>query len=115
MHHWFEDKRQRGAGRLAVAGFALALWLATLALATSPQLHQRLHKDSQDPHHYCLFTQLNQHSLLATFAPRVAAEPPHLGALAPFIFASRSIPSFDQAVCHGRAPPSKLSHIAVVG
>jgi hypothetical protein len=111
----FADKRLRNAGRFAVAGFALALWLATIALAASPQLHNWFHRDSQDPHHYCVFTQLNQHSLLATFAPTVAAEPPQLAALAPFTFAAESIPSFDYAVSHGRAPPSPFSSIAVVG
>jgi hypothetical protein len=115
VHHWFADKRSRSAGRFAVAGFALALWLATVALAASPQLHHWLHKDSQSPHHYCLSTQLNQHLLLAAFAPTVAAEPPQLTAQASFIFASESIPSFDYAVSHGRAPPSLFSSSAVVG
>jgi hypothetical protein len=100
---------------LAAAGFALALWLTTVALTASPQLHHWLHKDSQDPHHVCLVTLLSQHSLLATSAPTVAAEPPQLAAQAPFIFSSESIPSFDYAVSHGRAPPSLFSSSAVVG
>lgn len=115
MRLWLADKRSRSVGRLAVAGFALALWLASVALAASPQLHHWLHQDSQDPHHYCLSTQLNQHSLLATFTPAVAAEPPQLTAPVLFIFASESISSFDYAVNHGRAPPLLFSRSAVVG
>jgi hypothetical protein len=115
VYQSFADKRPRSAGKIAVAGFALVLWLATVALAASPQLHHLLHKDSQDPHHYCLFTQLNQHSLLATLAPAVAAEPPQLAPQAPFIFASESIPGFDYAVSLGRAPPFLFSSNAVVG
>jgi len=112
---WLTDKRFRSAGRFAAAGFALALWLATVALAASPQLHHWLHKDAQDPHHYCLFTELNEHLLLAAFAPTVAAEPPQLAAQAQFIFASESLPSFDYTVSRGRAPPSLFSSSAVVG
>ena len=115
MQLWLADKRTRSAGRFAVAGFALTLWLATIAIAASPQLHHWLHKDSQDPHHYCLFTQVNHHSLPATFAPTVAAEPPQLGAPVPFISPSESVPSFDYAVSHGRAPPHVFSSIAVAG
>ena len=115
MHRWFSEKRPCSAGKFAVAGFVLGLWLATVALVAAPQLHHRLHKDSADPQHYCLFTQLNQHSLLATFAPAVAAEPPQLPALAPLLFASESLPSFDYVVSQDRAPPSLLSFIAVVG
>jgi hypothetical protein len=115
VRSWLTYKRPRSVRTFAVVGFALALWLAIVALAASPQLHHWLHKDSQDPHHYCLFTQLNQHLLLAAFAPTVAAEPPQLAARAPFIFASASIPSFDYAVSHGRAPPSLSSSRAVVG
>jgi hypothetical protein len=115
VHVWLAHKRSRTTGRIAAAGLALALWLATVALAASPELHHWLHKDSQDPSHYCLFTQLNQHLLLAALAPTVAAEPPQFAAQAPFIFAPESIPSFDYAVSHGRAPPSLFSSIAVVG
>ena len=115
LHRWLADKRPCSAGKFAVAGFVLALWLATVALAAAPQLHHWLHRDSGDPQHYCLFTQLNQHSLLATFAPAVAAEPPQLPALAALIFASESLPSFDYAVSQGRAPPSLFSFLAVVG
>ena len=115
MRLWFADKRSRSAGRFAVAGFVLVLWLATVALEASPQLHHLLHKDSQDPDHHCLFTQLNQHFLLATFAPAVAVEPPPLPAEAPPILCAESVPSFDYAVSQGRAPPCLFSSSAVVG
>lgn len=115
MRLWLAFKRHPSGGRLAVAGFALALWLATVALAACPQLHHWLHKDSQNQHHYCLFTQLNQDSLLATFAPGVAPEQPQFTSHALFLSASEPLPSFDYAVSHGRAPPSLFSSRAVVG
>jgi hypothetical protein len=115
VHLWLASKRARSAGRFAIAGFVLALWLASVALTASPQLHHWLHKDSQDPHHYCLFTQFNQHSLLATFTPTLAPEPPQLAAQAHLFFHSESLPSSDYTVSHGRAPPAPFPSIAVVG
>jgi hypothetical protein len=115
VNFWLAYKRPRSAGRFAVAGFALALWLATVALAASPELHQWLHKDSQDPHHYCLFTQLSQHTLLAASAPALAPEAPRFTAPAASLSISEFLPSFDYVVSHGRAPPSLCSSCAAVG
>src|SRR6184192_4324581 len=56
---------QRGMARVLVVGLMLVLWLGTAALAASPQLHQRLHKDSKSPTHECLVTLLSKSQLLA--------------------------------------------------
>jgi hypothetical protein len=100
---------------LAAAGFALALWLATVVLGACPKLHHWLHKDSEDPQHYCVFTQLNQDSVLTSFAPTLAPEPPQVAAQAQLFLHCEPLLSFDYAVSHGRAPPLLVSATAVVG
>jgi len=74
-----------------------------------------LHKDSQNPNHYCLFTQLNQQSLLAAFKSAAAPEPPRFTIHAHAVITSALLPSFDYVVSDGRAPPFVFSSIAVVG
>jgi hypothetical protein len=69
---WSTSKYPRWGGRLAVAGLMLLLWVGTFALTVSPELHHRLHQDSQGPDHNCLITQIQQHPLLAGFATIVA-------------------------------------------
>ena len=98
-----------------MVGFALALWLITSAFAASPQLHQLLHKDSQDPNHYCLFTQLSQHSTLTAVTTTPVPEPSWIASNNLFVPLSELLPSFDYGVSYGRAPPSLLASIAVVG
>jgi len=112
---WSAYKRPRSAGKIAAVAFAFGLWLATAALAASPQLHHWLHGDAQDPHHDCLFTQLNQHSLLATFASVIAPEPPQVVSPGARWFAFDVLPSFDYSISRGRAPPSPALFHAVVG
>src|SRR5258708_1011446 len=57
--------RQPGIGKILLVGLMLLLWLGTAALAASPQLHHRLHKDSQSPTHECLVTLVSKAHLLA--------------------------------------------------
>ncbi len=48
-----------GRARLrAVAVAVLCLFLALVALATSPALHQVLHADANDPGHHCAVTHI---------------------------------------------------------
>src|SRR5437667_2222541 len=56
---------QRGITRVLLVGLMLLLWLGTAALAASPQLHHRLHKDSKSPTHECLVTLLSKSHFLA--------------------------------------------------
>src|SRR5438270_9815358 len=107
------SKRYRMLGVPAV-GLMLLLWLGAFALTASPQLHRLFHRDAQSANHHCLVTQLQQHSLWASFAPAVAPVTPTLGMWVCF--------SDFQALSHSylrlspsRAPPSAISSIPVAG
>jgi hypothetical protein len=115
VHLWLAYKRLRRVGKFAVVGVMLALWVATSAISASPQLHHLLHQDSQHPNHYCFFTQLNQHSLLAGLTPAHLPERSLCATDAPALSVSELLPSFDYVVSHGRAPPSFFPSTAVVG
>jgi len=60
-----KTNRKRGIGKILLVGLMLFLWVGTAALAASPQLHHRLHKDSRDVTHECLVTLLSKSQLLA--------------------------------------------------
>jgi hypothetical protein len=115
VHLGLAFKRQRSVARFTLVGLVLSLWIATSAIAASPQLHRLLHQDAQHLNHYCLYTQLSQHSFLADFTPTLAPAPPTLATGAVSLSSSESLPSFDYVVSQGRAPPSLSSSIAVVG
>lgn len=115
VHLGLASKRHRSVARFTLVGLVLALWVATSAIAASPQLHQLLHQDAQHLNHYCLYTQLSQHSFLADFTPTLAPEPPASTTRAPSLSSSESLPSFDYVVSHGRAPPALSSSTAVAG
>jgi hypothetical protein len=115
VHSWLAFKRQRSVARFTIVGLVLALWVATSVIAASPQLHRLLHQDAQHLNHYCLYTQLSQHSFLAGFTPALAPQPPTFITRAPSLSSSESLPSFDYVVSHGRAPPVLSSSTAVVG
>src|SRR5204863_8121607 len=72
------SKRYRMLGVPAV-GLMLLLWLGAFALTASPQLHRLFHRDAQSANHHCLVTQLQQHSLWASFSLAVAPVTPTLG------------------------------------
>jgi hypothetical protein len=93
----------------------LSLWLGTVALTVSPELHHLLHQDSQSPNHNCLITQIQQHPLLAGFAAVAALAPvPVVSALVsrPQI---QFLPAGDYRVSRSRAPPFLLSSLTVAG
>jgi len=93
----------------------LLVWLGTVALTVSPELHHLLHQDAQGANHNCLITQIQQHPLLAGFAPIAAPAP------APVVVALvcsaevQFLPARDYRVSPSRAPPSLLSSATVVG
>lgn len=62
------SKRQRGLTRCAATGLMFGLWLTTLLLAASPELHRLLHSDAQNPDHHCLVTQVKEHSVFSASA-----------------------------------------------
>ena len=115
VRFWTASKRQRGIGKLAVAGTMLLLWLGTFALAASPQLHRLLHQDAQNLNHHCLITQIKQHSLLAVAATAMAPAPPPVGLGSVCCPASQFLPAFDYQVSFSRGPPAIFSSNKVVG
>lgn len=107
--------RARTAGRIAVVALTFCLWLATVALAGSPQLHHWLHADAHNSQHDCLVTQLNQHSLVASFAPVLAPQPPQVVFQAVGLFTRTFFSKFNYSISRGRAPPLPACFPAVVG
>ena len=83
----------------------LGLWLGTAALAVSPELHQRLHKDSRNVTHECLITLLSKSHLLAGCIGGLVL------ALMPIVFGLRLLPDNshfsirDYRLSPSRAPP----------
>ncbi len=111
---WTAAKRPCRLGVLA-AGLMLVLWLVTVALAISPELHRLLHGDAQNVNHQCLVTLVQQHLFLdgghAVLAPVVS--PSALG-LAVIVENSRCV-ARDYRVSPSRAPPALFSPTPVVG
>jgi hypothetical protein len=93
----------------------LLLWLGTLALAASPQLHSLLHQDSQSPTHHCFITQLQRHSVLAGSAPVTAPAAPPVQVQAIARAEPQFLASINYRLSPSRAPPSCFSSVAVAG
>jgi len=110
-----KTNRPRGMGRILIVGLMLVLWLGTAALAASPQLHQRLHKDSKNATHECLVTLLSKSQLLAGGAGSFVL------ALIPIFFGllvtaeSFHFTIIDYRLSPSRAPPLPLRCLTVVG
>ncbi len=106
-------KTKGGIGALLVAGLMLVLWLGTIALAASPQLHQKLHNDSKSLTHECSATLLSKGHLLgegsASFV--LALLPVCFGLLLRLDFFH--FLSLDYRLSFSRAPPG-FSAIALV-
>jgi hypothetical protein len=113
--HGLKSARHRQLSKFSVGGLMLALWLVTCAVAASPQLHALLHKDAQTPQHYCLFTQLSQHSITASSGIVIAPDPAPLVGHGVRVTETEFLPSFDFVISDGRAPPFNSSSFAVVG
>jgi len=107
--------RERRIGRMLVVGLMVSLWLGASALAASPQLHHRLHKDSKSLNHECLVTLLSKSHLLAgsTGTFLLAFVPLFFGLL--LIAESSHFSIIDYRLSPSRAPPSRFSCITVVG
>ena len=93
----------------------LLLWVGLLALAASPELHHRVHKDAQSASHTCVITQLEQQGLLSGIA-LVTAPLPELVPVAPFSSSEIFVPSSRAyRFSPSRAPPVLLSRLTVAG
>lgn len=107
--------KKRGIGTSFVAGLMLVLWLGATALAMSPQLHQRLHKDSKSPTHECVVTLFSKGHLVAGTTGAFALP------LIPIFFGSFLLAEFfrfsllDFRLSPSRAPPGAVSPNTVVG
>jgi hypothetical protein len=101
--------------RSALAGLMLGLWMVTAVVTACPDLHGLLHRDSQGPDHYCLFTQLNHHVLLVSFAAVLTPEPPAVIVPTHVFSAGESVVSVEYLVSDGRAPPAPVPSSPVVG
>jgi hypothetical protein len=93
----------------------LLLWIATFALAISPELHHLLHRDAQAPDHNCLITQIQQHPLLAGFAAITAPAPAPVAVAAVCRAEVQFVPACDYRLSPSRAPPFLFSSQTVVG
>ena len=76
------------------------------ALEVSPQLHQALHKDAQNPGHNCLVTKLQQGLLDSGYVATFAPAPPQTASYNLNHFESQFLPSYDYRLAPSRAPPS---------
>jgi len=112
---WTASRHQQDLGKLAVTYSMLVLWLASFALAASPQLHRLLHQDAHNLNHHCLITQIKQQDLAAGCPVALEASPllDSFGLVA--ALDEQCISSFDFRVSFGRGPPSFSSSKAVVG
>jgi len=107
--------RERRIARILVVSLMLLLWLGTAALAASPELHHRLHKDSRNVTHECLITLFSKSYLLAGCARSLplALIPVFFGLL--FVAESSRFSVLDYRLSPSRAPPSGVSSSTVVG
>jgi hypothetical protein len=53
-------------GKIALAAFLIVTFLASLLLAASPSLHEKLHPNASEASHQCVITTFQQHQLLAS-------------------------------------------------
>jgi hypothetical protein len=93
----------------------LLLWLGLLGAAVSPQLHQLLHKDSQNPTHNCVVTQVQQQAFLGTCDRLVVSDPVLTSIGFVPLAETRIFPTTDYRLSPSRAPPSLFSSSTVAG
>jgi hypothetical protein len=103
---FWTPKHQRRAGKLAAVSLMLLLWVGTVALVSSPELHRLLHVDSQSPNHHCFISQLGKSSVLPGL-PSLASPTPALTWIGLVRLSDLQYFSiFDYRLSPSRAPPS---------
>jgi len=112
---WALSKNRHNIGWPAMVGLVLVLWLTTLALTVSPQLHRLLHRDAQSPNHDCLITQILHQSLLAGSANVAAPTQYPLRVGSVYLDVFQFFPAFDYRLSPSRAPPAVSSSTTIVG
>jgi len=91
------------------------LWIGTVLLGSSPELHRLLHSDANSPNHHCVVTQVKEHSVLSGIAIVTVPVAPTATLTAiprsEFQFVSTS----DYRLSPSRAPPFLFSSATVAG
>src|SRR5947199_10653664 len=108
------SNRQRHLGRFVAVYLMLALWLGTLALAFSPQLHRLLHQDSQNVKHECFVTQLSKASFFSGSVAFATFAPPRIELGLANLSAVQSFSASDFRLSPSSAPPPPGSSIRFV-
>jgi hypothetical protein len=103
---WVKPQARQDPGGVAVVVLMLALWVGSVALTVSPQLHGLLHDDAHSATHSCLVTHLQQYTVLAGTGGITVSNPSTdcsgIAAFADFPLLSR----IDYRLSPSRAPPS---------
>jgi hypothetical protein len=100
---------------VVIIGLLLPLWLATVSLAGSPQIHSLLHADANTVNHQCLFTQLQQQPSLDGFQAVVAADALNWIDLSQSPAYSEIFLSVDRRQSPSRGPPPLRCLVTVAG
>ena len=102
-------RRLNSAGRLAVAGWMLTLWLAVVVISVSPALHQLLHHDFQSDQHECLITHFAKGCFPSEASVGVALMAYLVWVVAPLPVDLKFVSSLEYCLSYSRAPPAVLS------
>jgi hypothetical protein len=107
--------REGGIGRILIVSLMVVLWLATAAVAASPELHHRLHRDSKSVTHECVVTLFSKSYLLngSTSSFVLALIPVFFGLF--LLLQSFRFSIIDYRLSPSRMPPANPFHTAVVG
>ena len=103
---WKTSNRRRNLGRCAAVCLMLSLWLGTLALTVSPDLHRLLHHDSQSLNHECFVTQLSKGSAVSSYVAVPTLAPPWIELSLSFLSERGFFSVSDYRLSPSRAPPS---------
>lgn len=93
----------------------LTLWLLVLGITASPDLHGKLHRDSQSPTHTCIVTQLQQQSFLSSTTLLVAPLPTLIPRAVALLAHIVLLEARDVRLADGRAPPLPCPAFTVAG
>jgi hypothetical protein len=99
-------RQPHGKGKFAASCLMLLLWVGSLAISFSPELHQLLHKDAKSANHECVVKQLSSGSILAGAAPVTAPLQPAVGVEISASGGSQIFSSLDYRFSPSRAPPA---------
>ena len=100
-----KSSRHAGIFRLALVGVLLAGFVLALALAASPELHERIHHDADQQEHQCLATTIGGGCEDALVAPTLAGFVAVLFAVVPEDHSRAAEAQFLSCCVFEHAPP----------